>query len=269
MSQDLMAHFLNIVPIGFFSGLLAGAFGIGGGVVSVPLVRLFIGVPAHVAVGSTLAVILPTAIIGALNYLKNGKLIPKLAFVCAGPAAISTIAASAASSYIQGRYLMLMLAALMTLVGIDFAIGISTKLRAASPSTDEDKIENLKLDNHELIQASVIGIIVGLLSGMLGIGGGFIMVPAFCYLLKLPLKVAFGTSLIVVALVSLPGTVVHALDNHVYLWIVLPMIAGSLPGAWLGSHLSLKTKDRHLRVTFGIILLVMSIAFAYREMIAN
>lgn len=265
MLPDFLARFIQIVPIGLASGLLSGAFGVGGGLITVPLIRHVLGVTAHVAVGNSLAVILPTAVIGTLNYLKQGKLVPLLAFSCGGPAVVGTVLASAASVYVHGQCLMLVLAGFMILVGLDFVTGFSNKLKAASGNCSKTKFE---LNRRNSLIAAILGLLTGLLSGMLGLGGGFIMVPAFCYFLSLPLKVAFGTSLIVIALVALPGTVVHALNGHVQLSIVLPMLVGSLPGAWLGSYFSLRTKDKLLRLIFGSLLLLMAVVLAYRELTA-
>lgn len=264
MSAELLARLAVIVPIGLLSGLLAGAFGIGGGIVSVPLVKHLVGVSAHVAIGTTLAVILPTSLMGAYTYLKSKKLIVSLALICGIPAIVGTIFGSHYSHAIEGKHLMVALAALMMLVGLDFVSGLGNKLKAQGGAEGEEF--EFKMDTKSLMTGIIIGIVVGLLSGLLGIGGGFIMVPAFCYLLRLPLKVAFGTSLVVIAVVSLPGTIVHAMHQHVDLGIAAQMLAGSVPGAWLGSKFSLRTKDQTLRSIFGSILIVLSILFAWREL---
>lgn len=257
-----MAQLLSVVPIGFMAGLLAGAFGVGGGVIAVPMVRHFLGVSAHVAVGSTLAMIVPTALIGLINYRKQGSLLSSLSFLCSGPAVLGTVLASACSHYVPGQYLMILLSILMVIVGLDFVGDFGNKLKGRS----EQAIDEFKIDRQSTLIGVGIGTIVGLLSGLLGIGGGFIMVPAFCYLLHLPLKTAFGTSLLVVTVVSIPGTLVHAYHGHVQPGVVLPMLLGSLPGSWLGSYLSLKAKDKNLRRIFGSLLLVLAIAFACREL---
>jgi uncharacterized protein len=263
MIPELLARLAQTVPIGLVAGLLSGAFGIGGGIVMVPLIRHWLGVSAHEAVGNSLAAILPTAAIGALNYSKKGKLVPLLALACGIPAALGTSIASLGSHYVPGQYLMLLLACLMILVGIDFVTGFSNRLKEKSDNGSPEKFE---LNRHNLLLAVGLGLLTGLMSGMLGVGGGFILVPSYCYFLNLPLKVAFGTSLLVVALVALPGTAVHACQGHVQPWIALPILAGSLPGAWLGSHLSLKTRDKTLRIIFGSLLLVTAVVFAWREL---
>lgn len=262
MLTDFLARFIQIVPIGLASGMMSGAFGVGGGIITVPLLRCLLALAAHLAVGNSLAVILPTALIGAINYLKQGKLLPLLALACGVPAIVGTVLASVASAYVQGRYIMLVFSFLLIFVGLDFLTGFSSNLKA----TGDLNQTNFELNFRNLLIAAVLGLVTGLLSGLLGVGGGFIMVPAFCYFLHLPLKVAFGTSLIVVALVALPGTAIHALSGHVQLSIVLPMLAGSLPGAWFGSQFSLKARDKSLRVIFGLLLLLLALAFSYREL---
>ena len=296
MHPDLLAHFFQIVPIGLASGILSGAFGVGGGIVTVPLIRHIVGVTPHVAVGNSLAVIMPTAVIGAFNYLKQGKLVPILALACGIPAVVGTIAAAAASPYVGGQFLMLLLASLMLLVGLDFTLGIGHKFKrlkadeaaskaalSASSASDTSSGGNsstrgsatefggsiqvpFKLDKKGWLTCLILGLLTGLLSGLLGVGGGFIMVPSFCYFLNLPLKTAFGTSLIVIALVALPSTLVHSYYGHVQLWIVTPMLLGSLPGAWLGSYFALRTKDKWLRKVFGCLLILLAIVFAYKEL---
>ena len=264
MQSEFLARFIQIVPIGLVSGVMSGAFGIGGGIVTVPLIRQLPAVTAHIAVGSSLAVILPTASIAVLNYLKHGKLVPLLALSCGVPAILGTVLASAVSQQVRGQYLMLVLAGLMLLVGLDFVSGFSTNLKAKAVACQDET--EFVLASHSTLIASILGLFSGLLSGLLGIGGGFIMVPSFCYFLGLPLKVAFGTSLIVVALVAVPGTIIHAMQGHVQLSIVLPMLVGSLPGAWLGSHFALKVREKRLRSIFGLLLLIMAVAFAWREL---
>lgn len=262
MQADYWARFFEIVPIGLASGLLSGAFGVGGGIITVPVLKNVLGISAHLAVGNSLAVILPTAIIGTINYLKKGQLVLSMALSCGIPAVVGTIVASELSSRVQGQVLMLLLAALMMLVGLDFLTGLGGKLKASSESSDKA----FELNKRNTIVCIILGIVTGLLSGLLGVGGGFIMVPCFCYFLMQPLKVAFGTSLVVIAMVALPGTIVHAMAGHVQMSIVAPMLAGSMPGAWLGSYIALRTRDKLLRMIFGVILVIMACMFAYREL---
>ncbi|MBY0360047.1 MAG: sulfite exporter TauE/SafE family protein [Candidatus Obscuribacterales bacterium] len=260
--SDAIARFAEILSIGLVSGALSGAFGIGGGIVSTPLIRHLLGIVPHVAIGSTLAVIFPTSIVGVFNYVKAGKILPMLACVTGVPAVIGTIIASYLSHYVQGQHLMLILCGLMMLIGLDILFSVRSRLVKQS-----DDAAEIQLGRKSYYIALICGYLVGLVSGFLGIGGGFLLVPCYCYFIGLPLKIAFGTSLAVVAIVAVPGIAVHAWHGHVDLNVVLPMLGGSIPGAWLGSYFSLKTKDKYLKMIFGSILILLSFYFFYRELV--
>lgn len=258
---DSLAHFVEVLSIGLASGIFAGAFGVGGGIISTPLIRHLLNVSPHIAIGSTLAVMLPTAIVGMYNYLKEGKILVSLSITTGITAVLSTIVTSYFSHYVNGQHLMLVLCGLMILMGLD----LLTNFRGKILQKAEESSEEFVLNRKNCLIALTSGLMVGVVSGFLGIGGGFLLVPAYSYFFRLPIKIAFGTSLVVVAIVALPGTIVHAFHKHVDLNIVLPMLAGSMPGAWVGSYFSLKTKDRQLKTVFGGILIAVSVYFIYRE----
>lgn len=284
---------LQTLPIGLCSGLLSGSFGVGGGIVAIPLLRHFLGLSAHVAIGSSLAVILPTAIVGSISYFRSGQADLRLALVTGVPAILGTVLASHHSQFVEEKVLLGFLFLLMMAVGSDYVFDVGTKLKSrnslggATSGTDafvqtSDGPLAQNSDGHlvqnsvgfssesplvgsKLFAALLTGFLIGIISGFLGIGGGFIMVPSFCYFFSLPLKKAFGTSLLVVAVVSLPGTVVHAMHNHVDLAVALPMIAASIPGAWLGSRFALRSKERLLKVIFGSLLIVSAAYLLCKE----
>lgn len=265
MPDANMADLVRIaqaVPVGLASGMLSGAFGVGGGIISVPLTRHLLGVAPHISVGSTLAVILPTACVGIYNYHKQGKIVLPLALASGAPATIGSVAGAAGTKYLNGEQLMLILCALMLLVGVDFVSGFSNRARKSADAEPQEFVANAK----SIGIASITGLLIGSLAGMVGVGGGFILVPLYCYAFGLPVKAAFGSSLIVVAMVALPGTVMHFVEGHVDTTLVFSLIAGSLPGAWLGSKLALKSNDEILKHAFGLVLIVMSALFAYREL---
>lgn len=257
-----LARIAQAVPVGLASGILSGCFGVGGGIISVPLTRHLLGVSPHVAVGSTLAVILPTSCVGIYNYQKHGKLIVPLALSSGGTATIGSVLGSAGTKYLNGEQLMLILCALMVLVGFDFSTGLSGRIRKSA----DEKPREFDKSPRNIIVACVTGLFIGALAGMVGVGGGFILVPLYCYVYGLPVKTAFGSSLIVVAMVALPGSVVHFMEGHVDLSLVLSLLLGSMPGAWLGSRLALKANDAALKRAFGTVLIIMAVLFAYREL---
>ncbi len=258
---------LKALPLGLAAGAFSGAFGVGGGVLSTPLLIMVIGAEPHVAVGTTLSMIIPTAVSGAITYSKKKLFSKKLAIASGLPAVVCTVLSSYLERDISGTVVIFCLAFLMITVGIDFATGIGLRLRrAAAPDPDEatagSEPDPAEFTRSHVVHATIIGGIAGFLSGFLGIGGGFILIPLYCYLFHTPIKVAFGTSLLVVGAVALPGAIIHACYGHVDLPLALALLVGSVPGAKIGSHFSTKSKDDHLRITFGVILIILAITFA-------
>jgi len=98
-------------------------------------------------------------------------------------------------------------------------------------------------------------------------GGGIVLIPAFLYLLRLPIKKAFGTSLAVIAVIAIPGTIVHALLGHISWLLFLYLVIGVVPGAYIGAKLSIKAKEPFLYTGFGILVLVFGVIFIVNEII--
>ncbi|HEY9788587.1 MAG TPA: sulfite exporter TauE/SafE family protein [Candidatus Obscuribacterales bacterium] len=286
MNFDL-AYILEALAIGFATGLVSGGFGIGGGILCTPLIRMVLGDDAHIAVGTSMALIIPTAIFGAFNYIRQGKIDGKLAAQLAPGAIIGTIAGAVASAKTQALTLMLLFSLLLAISGIDLSFGLTQKLKKTREAEDgkEDGKEEANGEIKEETPGAkpeqgagvtsqgrysnagplLLGLVSGLLAGFFGVGGGFIMIPAMLFFFRTPVKTAFGTSLIVVAALSMPGTVTHAMAGHVRFPLTLMMLAGSLPGSFIGSTVALKLRDSNLRVAFGLLMLLLALALAYTE----
>jgi uncharacterized membrane protein YfcA len=113
-----------------------------------------------------------------------------------------------------------------------------------------------------------VGAIAGLLSGLLGIGGGVVMVPAFTQVAGFPLKRAIATSLACVGIFAVPGTITHALLGNIDWRFGLPLTVGIIPGARLGAALALRAGDRRLRLVVGAFLGATALAYAASEIAA-
>ncbi|MCW5823337.1 MAG: sulfite exporter TauE/SafE family protein [Cyanobacteria bacterium TGS_CYA1] len=254
-------HIFEIIAIGFCTGLLSGAFGIGGGVVCTPLLRLFLGLSAHIAVGTTIAIIIPTSCTGAVNYFRKGLVDIKLALIIALPAVLGVCLGAYATNLISGNLLMISFACLVTFVGLDLTFGLLERMIKKT----NDEIEGEKKSGHSKARLALLGVTTGLMAGFFGIGGGFILIPALVYLAGMSLKEAFGTSLCVVSIVSIPGTITHALLGHVDYWLMMVMMLTTVPASLLGSAIALRTKDSVLKKAFGIIMLIVAITMFFKE----
>lgn len=272
-----LSFIIKALVIGLLTGLMSGCFGVGGGILCTPLVRIFLNIDPHVAVGTTMALIIPTSVAGAINYIKRKQFDQVMAAKLAPTAVIGTVAGAAATQYVEGQVLMLLFALLVCIAGVDLSFSIGDNLKK---QRDKEAAEKSNINEETTIVSGdprtargigpyVVGMAAGLFAGFFGVGGGFLMVPCLLYFYRFSVKAAFGTSLIVIAAVSIPGTLSHFAMMHVDVPLALLMIASSIPGSLAGSALALKLKDSFLRRGFGVIMLIMSVVLAMRELLPS
>jgi uncharacterized membrane protein YfcA len=238
------------VGIGFVAGVLSGIFGIGGGVVMTPGIQVLLGAPPIVALATPLPAIFPTALAGALAYRRRGELDPRAAAWLVGPGLIGAIGGALLTEVIDTALLLVVTALLLAWQ----ALGIlRSARRALGPA--EDVVPPAPA-------LAAVGLVAGVVSGLLGIGGGLVIVPALAGWLGMPLKRAVGTSLVAVVVLVIPGTVVHTTLGHVDLGIFLSLVVGSVPGARLGAAFALEARERTLRLIVGAGLLAIAATYA-------
>ena len=238
------------IAIGLVSGVLSGLFGVGGGIVMTPGIQVLLGAPPIVALATPLPVIFPTALTGALAYRRRGEIDVHAAAWLVGPGIVGAALGAWLTGSIDTTLLLIVTAVLLGWQ----AIAILRKRErntAARPATAPI--------------LGGIGALAGLVSGLLGIGGGLVIVPLLAGWLGMPLKRALGTSLLAITALVVPGTVVHAALGHLDLGIGLALVIGAVPGARLGAAIALGARERTLRIVVGSGLLVVAIAYAIQQ----
>ncbi|HEX4941258.1 MAG TPA: sulfite exporter TauE/SafE family protein [Actinomycetota bacterium] len=238
------------VTIGLVSGVLAGVFGVGGGIVMTPGIQVLLGAPPIVALATPLPVILPTALAGALAYRRRGEVDVRAATWLAGPGVVAAVLGAWLTTAIDTRVLLIVTALLLAWQAISI-LRAGQRRRAGRPAT--------------VSVLGGIGVLAGLVSGLLGIGGGLVMVPLLAGRLGMPLKRALGTSLLAIVALVVPGAVVHGVLGHLDLWLCVALMVGSVPGARLGAAIALGARERTLRVVVGCGLLAVSILYAIEQ----
>jgi uncharacterized protein len=260
------------VAVGVATGAMSGLFGIGGAVISTPGIRA-LGASAQTAIGTTLPSIIPGAASGTLRYAREG-LVDGSAVRATTPIGIVAAVAGALLTEIvpgEGHGLMLATAALLAVSG---ARMIREADRAAAPSlhgVPGDLVVAVGDRSHgrpTTIRLAAVGTLAGLLSGLLGIGGGIVMVPGFTQIAGFPLKRAIATSLACVGIFAVPGTITHALLGNINWRFALLLTVGMIPGARLGAALAIRAEDRRLHVVVGAFLGVTAIAYGAGEIAA-
>lgn len=252
-----MGELLGTLAIGFVAGILSGAFGIGGGVLMVPALRLVLGEEALVAVGSTLPVIIPSAITGASQYLRAGVADLRSGIrlgVCGVPFAIL---GAWLAEWAGGRIVMTALAVMVVAVAAD-TVWQAVRPRPAVEAAAEQPTLGW-------VRSALVGGSTGVYSGFLGLGGGFIMVPMLVRFGRFSTKQAIGTSLIAIVLLVLPSSITHFLLGNTDLAVVALLILGVVPGALVGSRAMLRVSDRKARIAFAVLLVATGAALVASE----
>jgi uncharacterized membrane protein YfcA len=248
--------------VGLLTGMLSALFGVGGAIVSNPGVRA-LGAAPLVAVGTTLPSILPGAISGSVRYQRE-RLIDWQVVAWASVAGLAAVVAGSLLSHAvpgNGHLLLLTIAVLLAFTAWRTAF--------TGPSGDEERGNPARATEQAHVRGgwrpAAAGLAAGLLSGLLGIGGGVVLVPAFTELLHLPLKSAIATSLVCVGIFGLPATVTHAILGDVDWRLAALLTIGVVPGARIGAGLTVRTAERRLRLLVGAFLAVVAVVYFVTE----
>jgi uncharacterized membrane protein YfcA len=239
--------------IGLVSGVLSGLFGVGGGIVMTPGVQILLGARPIVALATPLPVIFPTALTGALTYRRAGEVDTNAAAWMVGPGIAGAVLGSWLTRLIDTHLLLVVTAILLAYQATSILRGARPKAASAPHRAGTPAV------------FAGIGLLAGLISGLLGIGGGLIMVPMLAGVLGMPLKRALGTSLLAIVALVVPGTIVHAALHHIDWAVFLVLSIGAVPGAAIGARLALDTKERTLRLLVGGFLLLVALAYGVSE----
>jgi uncharacterized membrane protein YfcA len=241
------------IAVGFTAGVLSGMFGVGGGVVTTPAVNTLLGGTAIEAIATPLPVILPTSLVGSYTYAKAGEVSVRAVKWAAGPGIVGAVAGALLTDVVNTHLLLVVTSALI-------AVTAAQVIRNRPPATP------WVVGRTPGWKYAVIGLVAGIVSGLLGIGGGIIMVPAFTLWVGMPLRRALGTSLLVIAVLVIPGTIVHAFLGHIDWAIFVALTIGVVPGARLGAHIALGVRERTLRTAVGAFLLVVALVYGLSEL---
>ncbi|MFZ6005741.1 MAG: sulfite exporter TauE/SafE family protein [Actinomycetota bacterium] len=269
--RDLLTAVLGVA-----TGVLSGLFGVGGGVISQPGMRL-LGLDPLVVIGTALPVIIPGAASGAVRYVRE-QLIRWPAVWATVPVGLAAaVVGSVASEHVPGDGHLLQLATAGLLGLSSYRMGRAAPvLPPDEPLAETDAPEapgSAAADGPHSDRALVprfvaIGAVSGLLSGLLGIGGGIIMVPAFVQLARIEVKSAIATSLVCVGAFAVPGTITHAIQDRVDWRVAIALVVGVIPGARLGAALTIRAADRRLRLGVASFLGCTAVLYAAGELAA-
>ncbi len=227
-------------------GLSLGLIGGGGSIITVPVLVYVLGVEAHQAVGMSLAVVGATSLIGAMFHYRRGTLDLKTGTFFGVSGILSAYFGSRLTHFLSPAVLLLSFAGLMLLIAT---------LMLTRKQTGEGETNN---KNKSALKAVFTGSGVGFLTGFLGVGGGFLIVPALMLFGGLSMRHAIGTSLMVISINCVAGLLGHlsygGFDLHLTFLVTLLAAMGTL----LGTVLSHRTSPTHLRKGFAVFVIIVA-----------
>jgi len=239
---------LLAVPFGVAIGLALGLVGGGGSILAVPVLVYVLGEPVKEATTASLAIVGTTALVGAADHARVGRARGRIAVVFGFGGAGGAVAGTALNRLADAHQLLLAFALVM--LGSAYAM-----LRGRGVEQHEETHANVRT---LAIRILPVGVGVGVLTGFFGVGGGFVIVPALVLLLGLPMPVAIGTSLLVIALTSAAAFAAHLASGSVDWAVVIAFTAAAIVGTLAGS-----TAGRHLsgvRLTQVFAAMIISVA---------
>jgi uncharacterized membrane protein YfcA len=265
--------------LGAVVGVLSGVFGVGGGFLLTPLL-IFLGIPPAVAVGTSAAHIVATSVSGAMTQYKRGNVDLRMGLVLLVGGVIGA-AIGAESVRLLRRAGVFDVAISLSYVTFLGAVGTlmlvesvntwrSSRLADASPrrrSGQHGAIDRLPLKMRfhrsklyaSAIPPAVIGMFVGFMASVMGVGGGFVIVPAMIYLLRMPTSVVIGTSQFQIVFVAALATMLHAvLNKSVDIVLAAILIIGGVIGTQVGALAGRPLKGEQLRFLLAVLVLLVA-----------
>ncbi len=237
-------QWLAIIGIGAAVGFLGGLFGKGGSAIATPLLAA-IGLPAIVAVASPLPATVPGTLAAYRRYRSLGIGDPQVIRWTIAVGVPATALGALATRWVSGEALVLVTDVLVALIGLKVLL---------SPSPIEVVRNDL---GHRRLRLVLVAAAVGLAAGLLANAGGFLLVPLYLAVLKLPIKTALSCSLAAASVLAIPGTLVHAALGHID-WAVAAVFGlASIPLSSLGARAALRLHPQRLERLYGAGLLVL------------
>jgi len=285
---EISINMLVLLGIGAIVGFFSGLLGVGGGFLITPLL-MFYNIPPTIAVGTGANQVIASSVTGALSHFKRRTLDIKLGILLVIAGLVGSLCGIQLFSLLRrmgqldlviSLLYVILLGAIGLLMAIESWRTISRTRKGQSPIVhrpgQHSWLHGLPFKTRfraSMIYVSIIpvlgiGFFIGLLSSIMGVGGGFIMVPALIYLLRVPTNVVIGTSLFQITFVSIFTTIMQSVANQsVDIVLALLLMAGGVIGAQYGTRTGRKLRGEQLRILLAMLILAIALWLAFRLLI--
>jgi uncharacterized membrane protein YfcA len=243
----------EVTAAGVVIGILFGVFGVGGSSFATPVLGL-LGVSGLIAIAAPIPAVIPSAIAAMVPYVRRRQVDWAVARWSIYGGVPGTIIGASLSGYVGGRALLIASGVVLAVVGARILLPLP-----------EARINGYARRRPGIVipAAAAIGVFTGLLAN----GGGFLLVPLFVVVLGLTMPESAGTSLVVIAVLSIPTLATHWALGHIDWVVASAFAAGAIPGAVAGSHLAPRIPATAMRRSFGILLITFALYFVTRQIL--
>jgi len=281
---EMSVNMVVLLAMGGAVGFLSGMFGVGGGFLITPLL-IFYNIPPAIAVATGANQVIASSFSGALAHFKRGTLDVKLGTILLLGGIIGSTLGIYLFAYLRSLGQLDLIVSLLYVVFLGTVGGLMLvesmralqRVRSGQPASSNNTghhnwIHRMPLKMRfrtsklfvSVIPILAIGAGIGVLSSIMGVGGGFIMVPALIYLLKVPTNVVVGTSLFQIIFVSAYTTIVHSTTNHsVDVALAFLLMVGGVAGAQYGARVGQKLRGEQLRALLALLVLAVALRLAF------
>jgi uncharacterized membrane protein YfcA len=280
---NLSVNAFVIIGLGGLVGVLSGMFGVGGGFLTTPLL-IFYGIPPTVAAASASTQVTGASVSGVFAHLRRKGVDFHMGAVMVAGGVLGSLIGAGIFSLLQasGQIDTVILVLYVVMLGGVGGLMLKEALQAVGAVRSGRRVEAKKRRHHPMVAALpmrwrfyrsglyisplaplLLGVLTGILTMLLGVGGGFIMVPAMLYLLGMGTQVVVGTSLFQILFVTMAATMVHATTTKaVDIVLAALLLIGSVIGAQLGARLAQRVKPEYLRLALAAVVLVVAFRMA-------
>lgn len=275
---EVVVNGLTLVSLGGIVGLMSGLFGVGGGFLITPLL-FFIGIPPAIAVATGANQVVASSFSGVLAHVKRKTVDFRMGWVLLAGGLVGSSFGVILFNLLQriGQVDLVVQLCYVVFLGLIGMMMFQESLRAIRRAKRSGPVQPMRRNQHgwvhrwplkvkfrasglyiSAIPVLMVGAAVGVLGALMGVGGGFIMVPAMIYLLGMPTKVVIGTSLFQITFLSAYTTLMHAVSsNTVDVMLALLLIVGGVVGAQIGTSLGAKLRAEQLRILLALLVLAV------------
>jgi uncharacterized membrane protein YfcA len=263
-----MTHVILLAVIGFVGGLFGSMVGLGGGIFMIPALVLFLDVPVHNAIAASLVGVVATSTAAAAAYLRDDLTNLRLGMILETFTAIGAVVGGMVGTYLSKGVLSMVFGVVMLIVAVYMALRQRVIRPPVVETSEAGRLGDTYSDRagHEMVTYRVrrlpaglaASLVAGVVSGLLGVGGGFLKVPVMVVAMTVPVRAAVATSSFMIGITACVGGLVYLAKGLVDPIVTVPVVLGVMAGALLGSRIAMRIKSSVLTVVLAVVLFALA-----------